>query len=97
MKERKMKIKNSFKGESPEKILELIHVAKLYSEVENFATYQNALSEDMTLPNLLQKKWGLRLSLAHFNPPSQTSDILLKNGNETVQMNEYLASRSPAF
>ena len=95
--EKKMKIKSSLKGGSPEKILELIHVAKLYLEVENFAIYPNALSEDMTLPNLLLRKCGLRLSLVHFNPPSRTSDILLKNGNETVQMNDYLVSRSPAY
>ena len=50
--------------ENLEMILELTHVARLYLEAESSATLVSALSEDMTMLNLLKRKSDLQQSLA---------------------------------
>jgi hypothetical protein len=78
-------------------ILEPTHVARLYLEAESSATLVNALSEDMTMLNLLKRKSDLQQSLAHSNPLLPTLDTLPKNGKTTVLKKDYWVSRLPAF
>ena len=92
-----MKTEDLLPEENQEMILELTPVARSFLEAESFATYQNALSVDGTLPNLFLRKSGLQLSLEHFNPLLQTSDILPKSGKEIVQKSDFLEFHSLAF
>ena len=83
--------------ENLEMTLELTHAVRLFCEAENFATCQNALLEDGTLPNLFLRKSGLRLSLAHFNQHSLSFDISQKSGKKTAPKNDFLVYHLPAF
>ena len=78
-------------------ISELTPVARLYSEAENSATLVNALSEDMTVLNLLKRKSELQQSLAPSNPLLPISDTLPKSGKRTVLKKGYWVSHLPAF
>ena len=75
--------------ENHEMTLALTPAVRSYLEAESFATFQKSLSEDGTLPNLYARKLGWRLSLAHFNQPSQVSSISPENGNETAMKNDF--------
>ncbi len=83
--------------ENQEMILELTPAARSSLEVENFVTSANALSEDLMISNLLKRKSDLQLSLAHFNQPLLTLDILPKNGKKIAPKNVFLVFHSPAF
>ena len=83
--------------ESQEMILELTPAAKLFLEVESSAILANALSEDLTMLNLLKRKSDLRQSLAHFNQHSPTLDISPKNGKTIALKKGYWVSPLPAF
>ena len=83
--------------ESLEMTLELTPAARSFLEAESSVTLVNALSEDLTMLNLLKRKSDLRQSLAHFNQPSPTSDILPKNGKTIVLKKGYWVSPLPAF
>jgi hypothetical protein len=97
MKGKKMVTEDMLNEESLEMILELTPVARLYLEAESSATLVNALSEDMTMLNLLKRKSDLQQSLAHSNPLLPTLDTLPKNGKTTVLKKDYWVSRLPAY
>ena len=75
--------------ENQEMTLELIPAVRSFLEAESFATFEKSLSVDGTLPNLYGRKLGLRLSLAHFNQPSQVSNTYPESGNETAMKNDF--------
>ena len=75
--------------ENQEMTVELTPAVRSYLEAESFATFQKSLSVDGTLPNLYGRKLGLRLSLAHFNRPSQVSNTSPESGNEIVMNNDF--------
>ena len=75
--------------ENQEMTLELTPAVRSYLEAESFATFQKSLSEDGTLPNHYARKLGLRLSLAHFNRPSQVSNTSPESGNEIAMKNDF--------
>ena len=83
--------------ENLEMILELTPVARSFLEAESSVTLVNALSEDLTMLNLLKRKSDLRQSLAHFNQPLPTSDISLKSGKTIVLKKGCWVSHLPAF
>ena len=86
-----------FNDENQDQTLELTPAARLFLEAESSATLVNALSEDLTMLNLLKRKSDLRQSLAHFNQHSPTLDISPKNGKTIALKKGYWVSPSPAF
>ena len=83
--------------ENLEMTLELTPAARSFLEAESSVTLVNALSEDLTMLNLLKRKSDLRQSLAHFNQPSLTLDISPKSGKTIALKKGYWVSPSPAF
>ena len=92
-----MEKENMSQEEILEMISELTPVARLFLEVENSATLVNALSEDMTVLNLLKRKAELQQSLALSNPLLPISDTLPKSGKKTVLKKGCWVSHLPAF
>ena len=74
--------------EIPERILAPIRAARSFFGHANSATYLKLLSDETTLANLSKKKLELQLSLAHFNPPSLSSNTFQGNGNEIAKKND---------
>ena len=83
--------------ENLEMILELTPVVRLYLEAESSATLVSALSEDMTMLNLLKRKSDLQQSLALSNPLLPILDTLPKSGKKTVLKKGCWVSHLPAF
>ena len=79
----------TFRDVNHEQTLAQIRAAKSFFGHENFATFQSALSDGMTLASLSKRKSELRLSLAPSNQLLQNSNISQENGKETVMMNDY--------
>ena len=94
---RKIKMATTLFGVMPGKISAQILAVKSFYAPENSAPLLNAFSEDGTMLSLLKRKSDLRQSLAHFNQPSPTSDILPKNGKTIVLKKGYWVSPLPAF
>ncbi len=81
--------------ENQERILVPIHVARLYLEAKNFATFQKSWSEEGTLQNLWKRKYDLQLSLEHFNHPSLISNTSQENGRKIVMKSDFWESHLP--
>ena len=84
-----MEMENLLLEELPEKISAPIRAARSFFAHENSATYQKSLSEEMTLANLSRRKLELRLSLAHFNLPSQISNTSQESGRKIVTKKDF--------
>ena len=90
MKDIEMEMENILLDELPEKISAPIRAARSFFGHANSATFQSALSNEMTLANLSKKKLELRLSLEHFNQPLLNSNIFQENGKRIAMRKDYL-------
>ena len=94
MKDIKIEMKNLLLDELPERTLAQILAARSFYGHENSVTFQNVLSEEMTLANLSKKRLELRLSLEHFNLPLPNLSIFQESGKRIVMKNDYLEYHS---
>ena len=83
------KMVSLYEDELPERTLAQIRAARSFFGPVSSVTFQNALSEEMTLGNLSKQKLNMQLSLAHSNPLLLTSNTSQESGKETVMKNDF--------
>ena len=84
-----VKMVSLYEDELPERTLAQIRAARSFFGPASSATFQNALSEEMTLANISKRKLEWQLSLAHSNPLLPSSNTSQKSGKEIVKKNDY--------
>ena len=89
MNDTEMEVEIIYEDEMPERTLAQIRAARSFFGPASSATFQNALSEEMTLANISKRKLEWQLSLARSNPLLQSSNTSQESGKETVKKNDY--------
>ena len=89
-----MEVEIIYEDELPERILAQIRAARSFFGPASSATFQNALSEEMTLANISKRKLEWQLSLALSNPLLLSSNTSQESGKEIVKRNDYWEYRS---
>jgi hypothetical protein len=83
------KMVSLYEDELPERTLAQIRAARSFFGPASSVTFQNALSEEMTLANISKRKLEWQLSLAHSNPLLLSSNTSQESGKEIVKRNDY--------
>ena len=83
------KMVSLYEDELPERTLAQIRAARSFFGPASSVTFQNALSEEMTLANISKRKLEWQLYLAHSNPLFLNSNISQESGKEIVKKNDY--------
>ena len=83
------KMVSLYEDELPERTLAQIRAARSFFGPASSVTFQNALSEEMTLANISKRKLEWQLSLARSNPLLLNSNTSQESGKEIVKKNDF--------